>query len=71
MAKTVNIKILKKIDKLKKDHKLKETLCIIIADWMENNKVEINKFSQKYHDALVPQKNIGWSHMFAEHISQE
>ena len=38
---------------------------------MENNKVEINKFPQKYHDALITQENIGWSHMFAGHISQE
>ena len=37
---------------------------------MENNTVEINKFPQKFHDAMITQENIGWSHMFAGHISQ-
>ena len=71
VAKTVDVKTLEKLDKLKTDHKLKETLCVVIADWMENNKVEINEFPQKYHDTLITQETIGWSHMFAGHISQE
>ena len=71
VAKTVYDKTLEKLDKLKTYHKLKETFCMVIADWMENNKVEINKFPQKYHDALIAQENIGWSHTFAGHISQE
>ena len=64
-------KLRKKLDKHKTNHELKETICMVIADWMENNKVEINKFPQKYHDAMITQENIGWSHMFAGHISQE
>ena len=32
-------KLWKKLDKLKTDHKLKETLCMVIVDWMENNTV--------------------------------
>ena len=64
-------KFWKKLDKLKTNHKLIEMLCMVIADWMENSKVEINKFPQKYHDAMITQENIGWSHMFAGHISQE
>ena len=64
-------KLRKKLDKHKIDHELKETMCMIIADWMENNTVEINKFPQKNHDAMNTQENIGWSHMFAGHISQE
>ena len=46
-------------------------LLAVIADWMENNKVEINKFPQQYHDALITQENIRWSHMFTGHLSQE
>ena len=64
-------KLWKKLHKHKTDHKLKETMCMVIADWMENNTVEINKFPQKYHDAMITQENIGWPHMFAGHISQE
>ena len=64
-------KLQKKLDKHKTDHKLKETLCMVIADQMENNTVEINKFPQKYHDAMNTQENIVRSHMFAGHISQE
>ena len=64
-------KLWKKFDKHKTDHKLKETMCMVIADWMENNTVDIYKFPQKYHDAMITQENIGWSHMFAGHISQE
>ena len=44
---------------------------MVITDWMENNKVEIDKFPQKYHDAMITQENIGWFHMFLGHISQE
>ena len=64
-------KLWKKFDKHKTDHELKETMCMVIADWMENNTVDIYKFPQKYHDAMITQENIGWSHMFAGHISQE
>ena len=64
-------KIRKKLDKHKTNHELKETICMVIADWMENNEVEITKYPQKYHDAMITQENIGWSHMFARHISQE
>ena len=64
-------KLWKKLNKHKTDHKLKETLCMVIIDSMENNTVEINKFPRKYHDAMITQENIGWSHMFAGHISQE
>ena len=56
----------KKMNKLKTDQELKETLCIVIADWMENNKVEIIKFLEKYNDAMITQENIGWSHMIAD-----
>ena len=51
-------KLQKKLDKLKTNHKLSEMLCMVITDWMENNKVEINKFPQKYHDAMITQENI-------------
>ena len=34
-------KLWKKFDKHKTDHKLKETMCMVIADWMENNSVDI------------------------------
>ena len=71
VEKTICGKTSEKIDKLKINHELTEVLCMVIADWMENNKVEINKFPQKYHDAMITQENIGWSHMFAGHISQE
>ena len=71
VAKTVMSKLWKKLNNLKTDHELKETLCSVIANWMENNKVDINKFPQKYHDALISQEIIGWSHIFAGHISQE
>ena len=64
-------KIRKKLDKHKTNNELKETICMVIADWMKNNKVEITKYPQKYHDAMITQENIGWSHMFAGHISQE
>ena len=64
-------KLRKRLDKHKANHELKETICMVIADWMENNKVDINKFPQKYHDAMITQENIGWFHMFAGHISQE
>ena len=37
----------------------------------KKNTVEINKLPQKYHDAMITQENIGWSHKFAGHISQE
>ena len=47
------------MNKLKTDQELKETLCIVIADWMENNKVEIIKFLEKYNDAMITQENIG------------
>ena len=52
-------KLQKKIVKHKTDHKLKETMCMVIADLMENNTVEINKFPQKYRDATITQENIG------------
>ena len=71
VTKTVSDKTLEKLDKHKTDHKLKEMLCMVISDWMENKMVDINKFLCKYHDALITQENIGWSHMFAGHISQE
>ena len=64
-------KIRKKLDKLNTDFELQETLCSIITDWMEDNKVDINIYPHKYHDAMITQENIGWSHMFAGHISQE
>ena len=64
-------KLWKKIDKLKTNHKLTETLCMVIAGWMENNNIEISKCPQKYNDAMITQENIGWSYIFARHISQE
>ena len=64
-------KLREKLDKLNTAFELQETLCSVIANWMENNKVDINKYPQKYHNALITQENIGWSHMFAGHISQE
>ena len=35
MVKTVDDKTLEKFDKHKTDHKLKETMCMVIADWMK------------------------------------
>ena len=64
-------KLQKKLNKLNTAFELKETLCSIITDWIKNNKVDINKYPQKYHETLITQDNIGWSHIFAGHISQE
>ena len=61
-------KLRKKLDKHKTNHELKETIYMVIADWMENNKVEIDQFPQKYHNAMITQENIGWFHMFSGHI---
>ena len=36
-------KLGKKLDKHKTNHKLNETICMVIADWMETNKVDIDK----------------------------
>ena len=64
-------KLRKKLDKLNTYFELQETLCSVIANWMEDNKVDINKYLQKYHETLINKENIGWSHMFEGHISQE
>ena len=64
-------KLQKKLDKLNTDFDLQETLCSAIANWLEDNKVDINNYPQKYHDAMITQENIGWSHMFTGYISQE
>ena len=64
-------KVRNKLDKLNTEFELQETLCSAIATWVEDNKVVINKYPQKHHNALITQENIRWSHIFTEDISQE
>ena len=48
-----------------------ETMTTAIASWMEHGEVNVEKFPQKYHQALHSQANIGWNHLFMGRISQE
>ena len=50
---------------------LSETLTTIIATWMEHGIVDVNKFPDKYHNAINSQQNIGWNQLFMGRISQE
>ena len=64
-------KLQKRLDKLNTAFGLQETVCNIIANWVDHNTVNINIHPQKYHDVMITQENIGWSLIFAGHISQE
>jgi hypothetical protein len=56
---------------LETDFSLGETLCTAVAEWIETETVDINKYPEKYHKAIKSQHHIGWRHMFSGKISQE
>ena len=53
------------------DYGLTETFITALANWMEHGTVDVNKFSQRYHKAIITQYNIGWNQIFMGRISQE
>jgi hypothetical protein len=61
----------RKLDYLETDFALGETICTVVAEWLETGNVDISKYPIKYATAIISQENIGWRHFFGGKISQE
>ena len=48
-----------------------DTLCSCITDWLDNGKVQKNKYNNRYSKAIASQNRIGWRQMFTGKISTE
>jgi len=59
------------MDHLETEFSITETLCSAIAEWLEFNQVDTQKYPQRFHKAIKTQETIGWRHFFAGKISTE
>ena len=48
-----------------------DTLCSSLTDWLDNGRVDSNKYPVKYHKAIHTQTHIGWRQVFMGRLSQE
>jgi hypothetical protein len=60
----------KKMKALEMKYDVEETFMTALCDWMENNEVDINKFSPRFKAALTSQDHIGWRQVFSGKLSQ-
>jgi hypothetical protein len=48
-----------------------ETICTVIAEWLETEMVDSKKYPIRFNAAIKFQAMIGWRHIFAGRLSQE
>jgi hypothetical protein len=56
---------------LETDFSLEETFCTAVAEWIETQIVDENKYPLKFRKAIKSQNHIGLRHLFSGKISQE
>ena len=44
--------------------KLKETLCLVIAEWLEIGHAPLYKYQEKFQEAIWSQGTISWRQIF-------
>jgi len=48
-----------------------ETLCSTLAEWLESETVNVNKYPKRFHKAIKNQATIGWRHFFSGKLATE
>ena len=49
---------------------LENTMCCAIAEWFETGHAPLNKYPEKFHEAIWSQGAIGWRQIFNGRISR-
>ena len=52
-------------------YELKNTLASAISDWFETGHVSVEKYPERFHDAIWSQGAIGWRQIFNGKLSRQ
>jgi hypothetical protein len=61
----------RRLEYLETEFAITETMCTVIAGWLETETVDIDNYPVRFHAAIKSQDSIGWQHLFAGRLSQE
>jgi hypothetical protein len=61
----------RRLEYLETEFAIKETICTVIAEWLETEMVDSKNYPIRFHAAIKSQAMIGWRHISAGCLSQE